>query len=128
MTTRILPPAEYGRLEGTELEAIAPILPAGSAVVVVEDGDRIVACWALLPLVHVEGCWIDPAYRGNPRVAARLLRGMTDTAAALGARTVLTAALTPEVEGLIGKLGGEALPGRHFVVNVDCARTKIARR
>jgi ribosomal protein S18 acetylase RimI-like enzyme len=118
MNTRILPREEWARLEGTELAAVYPVLPAGAQVVVVEDDGRIVGCWALFPVVHVEGVWIDPDYRGNPRVARRLVAGMKDTARAMGARAVATAALTPEVERLAEKIGGAALPGRHYTVTL----------
>jgi ribosomal protein S18 acetylase RimI-like enzyme len=118
MRTRILPREEWARLAGTELETVYPVLPDGAVVVVVEDGDQIVACWALFPIVHVEGVWIDPDYRGNPRVARRLVAGMKDTARAMGARAVATAALTPEVERLAEKIGGAVLPGRHYTVTL----------
>ena len=118
MHTRVLPREEYSRLVGTELETVYPVLPAGSQVVVVEDGDHIVACWALFPIVHVEGVWIRPEYRGNPRVVRRLVGGMKDTARAMGARAVSTAALTPEVAAMAEKLGGFELPGRHFTIGL----------
>lgn len=119
MIVGILPRAEYGRLAGTELEAVAPHLPESAAVVVVEEDDRIIGCWAVFPLVHVEGLWIDPAYRKNPRVAARLLRGMQDVAAVMGAQAVNTAAMTPEVVSLLAKRGAVELPGRHFSMRID---------
>jgi N-acetylglutamate synthase-like GNAT family acetyltransferase len=118
VTVRLLPREDWHRLAGTELETVYPVLPDGSHVVVVEDGERIVGCWAAYPLVHVEGLWIDPAYRKNPRVAARLWRGMQATAAAMGARAVNTAAISPEVVGLLEHVGAVELPGRHFSMSI----------
>jgi ribosomal protein S18 acetylase RimI-like enzyme len=118
MVTRLLPREEWARLAGTELEAVYPVLPVGANVVVVEDDDRIVGCWAVFPIVHVEGVWIAPEYRGNPRVARRLVGGMKNTARAMGAQAVVTGAMTPEVATLAEKLGGIELPGRHFTVKL----------
>jgi hypothetical protein len=114
MQTRILPRAEYGRLVGTELEAIADQLPETAHVIVVEDGPELLACWALLTFVHAECVWITPSARGNPRVMRRLLAGMKQTALAMGAQRVWTAALTDHVADLCGRIGGVELPGRHF--------------
>lgn len=115
--TRILPPDEWPRLAGTELETGWPVLdPANAQIVVVEDGDRIVGCWSVLRYVHVEGVWIHPDYRGRSRVAAYLLRGMRQAARSWGARAVLTAALTDQVRSLIAHLGGVQLPGDHYVM------------
>jgi N-acetylglutamate synthase-like GNAT family acetyltransferase len=92
--------------------------PGQAEIVVVEHHGTIVGCWALVKIVHAECVWIDPAYRGSPTVAGRLLAGMRRVARAMGATRVVTAALTPEVERLLVKLKADALPGRHFVLPV----------
>jgi len=131
MTTRILQPEEYGRLAGTELEAVVPYLPADALVVVVEDGAEIVGCWAVYSLVHVEGVWIAPSHRGRSSVARRLLRGMMRAARAFGARAVCTAALDVEVATMLRKLGANELPGQHFTLAIPpesiCADASYAR-
>lgn len=124
MTTRHLPRAEWGKLAGTELETIAPVLPEGAHVVVVEDGDQIVGCWAVYPQWHVEGLWTAPAYRKDPRVGRRLIVGMTQTAVAVGARSVQTAAVDPAVAGMLEKLGAAELPGRHFSLAIGLRERK----
>jgi hypothetical protein len=120
MTTRILAQDEYaGRLAGTELEAIWPHLPQTAQVIAVEGPDgRLVACWAVYPLVHAEGCWIAPDQRGNPRVARTLIREMFEAVRRLGAATVQTASVEDHVAALAQRLGGVELPGRHFAVRV----------
>lgn len=120
MTTRILPPADWPLLEGTELETVYPCLdPQTAKVIVVEDGALIVGCWALLPILHAECIWIHPDYRKRLKSpAVKLLRGMKETARASGAKAVITAALTDDVVGLIEHVGGVELPGRHFVMGV----------
>lgn len=115
---RILPREEWPRLAGTELEAVWPHLPASAQVIVVEDGDAIVGCWAVFPLVHVEGLWIAESHRKNPRIAIQLLRGMEAIAGAMGAQAVNTGAMTPDVVRLLEKRGAVELPGRHFSLTI----------
>jgi N-acetylglutamate synthase-like GNAT family acetyltransferase len=119
MTTRTLPRAEWSRLVGTELETVAPLLPEAAEVVIVEADNQLVACWAVYPLIHVEGVWIHPDHRGKGSAARRLLRGMRTTAQRMGARAVSTAACTPEIATLLDKLGAVRLDGAHYALNVE---------
>src|SRR5678810_1223630 len=119
MTTRILPREEYFRLMGTELEGVRDELPASACVLAVENDDgELVACWALLPIWHVEGVWIAESERKRGQAAIRLVRGMKDMARTAGAKTVMTAAVTDEVRALIQRMGGQQVPGDHFLVPV----------
>lgn len=121
MTSRILPPEEWPRLAGTELETSWPHLdPANAQIVVVEHEGVIVACWALMRVVHVEGVWIAPAHRGTLGVVKRLLTVMRGCARAWGASYVWTGAITDDVRGLIGRLGGKPIP-------FDCYAMPIPR-
>lgn len=124
MITRLLPRDEWPRLVGTELETVWPHFPDNANVVVVEDGDRIVGCWAVYTLVHVEGLWTATDYRKNPRVGRRLLMGMRNTALAMGAKAVQTAAVTPDVAAMLEKSGAYELPGRHFSLSVALRERK----
>ncbi len=120
MTTRILPREEWAaKLAGTELEAIWPVLPDGAQVIVVEDGDKVAGSWAIYQQTHVEGCSIAEEYRKGPVVARRLMVGMINTALAMGAATVQTAAVSSEVVDLLAKIGATELPGRHFVMRIN---------
>lgn len=120
MITRLLPPEEWPRLAGTELETVWPVLdPIASHVVVVEDAGEIVGCWALFRQVHVEGLWIAPAHRGKSSVGRRLLATMRSTARAMGARSVATAACRDSVVGMLHKLNAIALPGVHYALPVE---------
>lgn len=118
LVTRILPCTEYARLSGTELDTVWPHLPERAQVLVVEDGDQIVGCWALYPLWHAEAIWISPAHRKVGRVARRLLQAMWDLARGVGAKTVITGAVDDSVRDLIGRLGGFKLPGDQYVLTV----------
>lgn len=119
MRTRILDRADWGRLTGTELENLYPVLPDGAQVVIVEASDQIIGCWAVYPLVHVEGCWIAPAHRGKGSAARRLLAGMRETARSMGARAVSTAACSEDVAHMLDKLGAVKLNGAHYALKVE---------
>lgn len=122
--SRLLERSEWAeKLVGTELELVHPHLPAGAQVVAVEDGAQLVACWALFPVVHVEGVYIKPEYRGNPRVVRRLIHGMQQTALAMGAQAVCTAAIEDHVADFALRLGAVELPGRHFSLCVNAKST-----
>lgn len=117
MTTRVLPSSEWSRLEGTELEQLAKALdPERTRIVVVEREGQIVGTWAATTFVHLEGIWIHPDFRGRVSVGRRLLSATFRAAKELGARFVFTGALTDEVAEMIGRIGGDQLPGRWFVV------------
>lgn len=117
MTTRLLPIGDWPRLAGTELETVWPHLPATARIVVVEDeAGSIVACWALFSVVHVEGLWIAPQCRKRGAAARRLLAAMRTELASLGARAVMTAAISDDIKALIARFHGSAVPGDHFVV------------
>jgi hypothetical protein len=119
VTTRLLPPEEWHRLAGTEAEGIVPALdPVDARVLVVEDQGAIVGTWVLMRIVHAECVWIAPSHRGKASVAGRLLAGMRSLARIWGSQTVWTCALTDDVAGMVTKLGGVTLPGRHFALPV----------
>jgi hypothetical protein len=119
ITSRVLPVAEWTRLAGTELELALPYLPLDAQIVVIEDDATIVGCWAVVRYVHVEGVWIHPEYRRQGAVARRLLGIMGWVARSVfGAQVVITGADSDEVAGLITRLGGQRLPGTHYVIPV----------
>jgi hypothetical protein len=115
---RVLAPAEYPTLAGTELATVWPYLPDAAQVLVIEEAGQIIGCWACYPLTHVEGVWVAPAHRGKSAVARRLLAGMRRVARSQGARVVNTGAMTSEVADMLLKLGAVELPGRHFALGL----------
>lgn len=120
MTRRILPPEEWCRLDGTELETVWPHLdPARSTVLVVEDGDTIIGCWSFFWMLHAEGVYIDPAYRKQGHVARLLIRGMCEVAEEQQAATVATSATDQSVADFATRLGAMPLPGTHFVITME---------
>lgn len=119
MKTRILPPDEWSKLDGTEAgPAWRYLNPENTQVIVVEDADRIVGTWLMVRIVHAECIWIAPDYRGVFGVAKRLLKGMREIATAWGVDRVVTGSLTPHVTDLISRLGGTPMPCESFVLPV----------
>lgn len=120
MTSRILPPEEWSKLEGTEAGPLWPHLdPSRTTVLVVEDGGVIVGTWLLLNVVHAECLWIAPAYRGRTSVARRLWTGMRRAAQAMKVPVVATAALTDDVRALLDHVGATKVPGDHYAMRVQ---------
>lgn len=120
MHVRELPRAEWDRLEGLEMGALVPALPADTRMVIVEDGDgAIVGTWAVIRYVHVEGLWIAPPHQKRGRVGAYLLEGMRRIARSWGASAVLTGCMSDEVETLLEHVGGMKLPGDQWAFPVE---------
>jgi N-acetylglutamate synthase-like GNAT family acetyltransferase len=120
LTTRILPQDEWAKLAPTALEFVWETLRAGTdRVIVVEDETgRVVGCWTLIPVVHVEGIFIHRDERNRGNVARRLLTAMKAEAAAMGAQAVVTSSLTDDIAAFAMRLGAEVLPGTHFVLPI----------
>lgn len=117
MTTRILPPDEWPRLVGTEVETVWPTLdPSLSSIVVVEQDGEIVGCHVLMWILHVECLWIAPAHRGKASVGRRLWSAVQRAARATGVRAVWTAAADDRIRGLLAHVGARQLPVDHYVV------------
>lgn len=117
MTTRILPAAEWSRLAGTEADTVWQTLPASACVVAVEDGDQIVGCHVLIPVLHAECLWIHPDYRKRFRVAARLWSAVkAEAVSRFGAMGFQTAAVDDTVRGLLDHVGAIHIPGDHYMV------------
>lgn len=118
MTTRILPIAEWPRLEGWEVGDVLVGRTADECkVLVVEDGEDIVGCWALVGLPHVEGIEVSPAHQGSGAVLRRLLSGMRHLLSEQGIQTVLTAAAEPDVAGLLEKFGAQKIPATFYALS-----------
>jgi N-acetylglutamate synthase-like GNAT family acetyltransferase len=123
MNSRILPPEEWPRLEGTEAENVWPKLnPQSARILVVEEDGEIVATWTLLTVVHAECLWIAPEYRGSFGVTKRLLSGLREVASEWDVSKVITGSVSPHVTDLIMRLGGKSVPGQSFILPVSGTR------
>lgn len=121
LETRVLPPEEWFKVSHTDMHNVLPYVePQDLHIVVVEDGARIVGVWGVMRIVHLEGVWIDPEYRGRGSVARRLLRATLQVAKQIAPRWVMTAADNDGVRRLITKhLGGVHVPGDSYIVSME---------
>ena len=105
MTSRVLPPDEWPRLQGTEAETLWPHLSAdNSRVLVVEQDGAIVGTWVVMRLVHVDAKQLPEVAQG--RLTRRPIRGLSGfalflQAAVVGAFLFLSVVLLL-LEGLLG--------------------------
>jgi len=119
MTTRVLPPSEYPRLAGTEAETIWPLLTAVGCVVVVEDGDQIVGCHVLQPVLHAECLWIHPDHRKRSSAARRLWQAVQATIRErFKASSFATMACSDDIRALLAHVDAVRVPGEAYVVRV----------
>jgi|TARA_R110001599_G_scaffold23713_1_gene86536 N-acetylglutamate synthase-like GNAT family acetyltransferase len=121
MTTRILPPEEWSRLNGTLLEtASATLDPEIDIILVVEKDGEIVGCTSFLPRWHMEGTWIAPKCRKMASVGRSLLTGMGQMAKSLKAKEVVMVTIDPKVSALCARLGRSSTPlvGNHFSIGL----------
>lgn len=119
MIARILPPEEYHRLVGTAIDEVWRVIPPTAKVVVVEDGDQIVGCHLLLPVIHAEGLWIHPAHRGKGSVARRLWSAVQRVVREqFDAPGFWTGAMSDDVRGLLAHVGAERIPGDQYRVEL----------
>ena len=114
MRARVLPVAEWDRLPNKALASLLRTMnPADVDAIVVEDGDKIVACWGVCRMTHLEGLWIDPEHK---TAAIRLIKAASEV---VGEDPwVVTSAETPEVRDMIKRFGGEQVPVDTFVLSL----------
>lgn len=116
MTTRLLPPNEWDKLKETPLSVMVGCAdPERVRVLVVEDDEgHLLGCWSLTAVLHAEGVWVREEERKRGAVHRRLLHGMRELVAQLGADGVWTGADTEEIATLIQRLGGQPMPFASF--------------
>lgn len=119
MTTRILPPAEYAKLKGTEAEMIVPQLTDATRVVVVEQDGQVIGCHLLQTVLHAECLWVHPDHRGKASVARRLWsRVRSEVREHYGVPGFLTMAVSPQVRQLLAHLDATHVVGETYFVPV----------
>lgn len=124
MTHRILPRADYARLDGTYLAPAVPYLAADTQVVIVEQDDRIISHWTLMKAPHVECVWTHPDYRASGAAMRQLLAGMRDLAVSEGIARVITSVEADDavVHRLLHHLRADKLPDSYVfsIENMPC--------
>lgn len=121
ITTRVLPPLEWDRPEVAELMTLHPfVADTDMQIIVVEDEGKIVGRWAVLRLVHLEGVWIDEAYRRKPSAVKSLLQATIAAARRWTDRLVMTGSADPLTHRLVTKhLNGKSIPIEQFWVPIS---------
>ncbi len=122
MRARILPPEEWGRLDGTDLGKLLPYAePFNVAVIVVEDdAGKIVAHVSAIQVTHFEGLEIAPEYRGNAGVFRALIRQAYAVPAMRGESWAFGSVADGDarMEKLLCRLGGVPLPLHEYGLKV----------
>lgn len=115
-STRVLPHDEWERVRHTEVgPALDTFDPEKTEIIVVEDGDKIVATWTKMRIYHCECVWVDPDYREKPSVVRALWRGMKSRLAAEGTKVAWTTALSDDIARMVRR--SVPIPGRHFLLS-----------
>lgn len=98
-------------MEGLRFPPLLPyVAPENIAVVVVEDGDEIVACVSALKVTHFEGLWVSPWHRGNAGVARALLRQAVAIPRVRGEQWVFGGIEDETMRGFMQRLGSVPIP------------------
>jgi GNAT superfamily N-acetyltransferase len=117
MKVRLLPRDEWWRLEHTGIPLLPATRPEDVDVVVVEHGNKVVACLTVLRVTHFEGAWVDPERRGLGATRA-LLRLATELARVRGDEWVMAGAEDGDerMTKVLGRLGAVKLPMEPYVL------------
>lgn len=109
MRARILPRDEWGRLPAGKIPFLDQVGPEDIDVLVVESAGDIIACAAVVKLIHLESAWISPMVKGNPGVCRALLRQVVRAIHRRTQSFVLAATDHPTIMRLLEKIGGQRL-------------------
>lgn len=114
MTARVLPQAEWRRLDATLLASVWRTLdPRYAEVIVVEQEGAIVGSVALLTTLHAECLSLS----GGTGVARALWSALQERVHAAGGSAVWGAALEDPMRALLHH-HAEPIPGEHFLVRM----------
>lgn len=114
MSARVLPRDEWGRLEGNGPCDLAPLTP-GAKVVAVEVDGRIVAALGVMPMVHFEGAWVDPAHR-SAGVVRGLVRKAFDVA---GCPWIVAGSADERMEKVLTRLGAHRIDASFWILGKE---------
>lgn len=120
MTARILPRDEWDRLTGSNVPMFGWVNPDDVDIIVVEEGEKIIACLTVLRVTHFEGLWVDPERKGLGAPRALLTLAM-ELARVRGDQWAMGAAEKGDsrMTRLLGRLGGKILPIDPYFLNVS---------
>jgi hypothetical protein len=117
MKARILPPEEWWKLERTRFPPFPAVPFPDIAIVVVEEGEKVIACNTVLRATHLESLWVDPEHK-NPGVVRSLMRGVAQTSKGWGTDWAFATACDERMERLLKRLGGTYVVPSTFVLPI----------
>lgn len=119
MTSRILPPSEWPRLDEAGAETVWQLLdPKHAQILVIEEEGQIVGTLTLMSVLHSECLWIKPTHRRGYGVIKRLLDGMWSEARVQGFRALWSGSLSDTTTDIMHRIGASEVPGKSFVFPV----------
>lgn len=119
MTSRVLPPEEWHRLDAAGAETVWKLLdPSKAQILVIEDQGAIVGTLTLMSVLHAECLWIKPSHRRGFGVIKRLLDGMWAGAKAQNAHALWSGSVSDTMTNILHRIGASEVPGRSFVLPV----------
>jgi N-acetylglutamate synthase-like GNAT family acetyltransferase len=119
MTSRMLPPDQWPRLDEVGAETVWKLLdPEHAQILVIEDAGQIVGTLTLMSVLHVECLWIKPSHRKGYGVMKRLLDGMWTAAHVKGVKALWSGSVSDTMTHILHRLGASEVPGQAFVFPV----------
>jgi hypothetical protein len=118
---RLISAHEWDKLAQFNLPPTLPYADPGAVdIVVVEDGDKIVASLVVMKVSHIEGLWVDPAVKGNAGVMRALLRLTGAVARRRGESWVMGGASkdSPKMRSFMKRLGGAPIEAEFYALRV----------
>lgn len=115
----ILHREEYERLKPVGMPDLSLAMrPEDLGVAIVEHDGEIVATMSVIRVTHFESLWIDPRFRGNPKLVKELVSAGVLQAKSFGSKWVWGASDTEHMSDIIRRVGGTEVPVRSFVIPV----------
>lgn len=122
MTSRILPPEQWARLDEAGAETVWKLLdPTRAQILVIEEEGQIVGTLTLMSVLHAECLWIKPSHRKGYGVAKRLLDGMWSAARGEGVKALWSGSLSDTMTNILHRIGASEVPGKSYVFPVKGA-------
>lgn len=110
MRTRVLPREEWHRLGETEMFQFLPYSrPEDVEIVVVEDGEQIVARVAVVRAVFLEGFRVASSHRGNAGLWRGLMAMLRNTAKRWNEHWAFGVVDTAEMKDILERVDGRKL-------------------
>lgn len=116
MTTRLLPPDEWHRLEHAGMGSLWAELPETTRVIVLEDNGVMVGTVIGMLVLHAESLWIAPRHRKSVGVWRRLMRAFWTVAAEFGTKGAWASEVSDEMRDILTRLHATPVPGGHFIL------------